>query len=85
MRLGRGRDVNRVRLGLPEHPGRVREDVGNMETVGELAGHQLVRVACGDDLAAWQELKLGSMLVRDVPAPDDRDPRLVLITHLSDT
>ncbi|MCK7480607.1 MAG: hypothetical protein M0C28_27785 [Candidatus Moduliflexus flocculans] len=56
-----------------------------METIGELARHQLIRVTCGDDLAARQKLYLGSMLVRDISAPHDRYARLVLITHLFDT
>ena len=84
MRLGRGGDVDRVRPGLAEHPGGVREDEGDVKALGELAGHQLVRVARGDDLAARQVPELGGVLIGDVPAPDDRHARLLHLTPLSD-
>ena len=72
MRLGRGRNVDDVRLLGLEHAVEIRIVVRQLVTCGDLFRHQDFQVAHRDHSRVFQFPNFGYMIVSDFTASDQR-------------
>src|SRR3974377_2399871 len=75
MTLRRRRDVHNVGSGLIEEFRHVAEALFDREPFTQLFGHQRPPIAYGRDLTILNALDLRGVLIRDLAASDDGDPK----------
>src|SRR6516164_2539469 len=69
------RDVDNVGSGLTEEFQHVAEVMTDRESFSELFGHQRLTIAYGRDLTILNAPDLHGVLIRDLAASDDGDPK----------